>query len=108
MRQDIGRVGPMETGRPSEPNFQSMNFASTRKYNGVGPRTVVYQLSENDPLKPHTFVVAYEENGFVAPVASDFDCFLVGTRGVVFDQPMEEDQIELMKWMNDSIKGILA
>jgi hypothetical protein len=108
MGQDIGRKGSMETGRPSEPNFQSMNFASTRKYSGVGPRTVVYQVSENDPLKPQTFVVAYEENGSVAPVASDFDCFLVGTRGVVFDEPMATEQVELMKWMNDRVGDILA
>ena len=41
MEQDITRTGDLETGRPSEPNFQSMNFESTRKYNGVGPWTVV-------------------------------------------------------------------
>jgi hypothetical protein len=35
-------VGTMETGRPSVTNFQSMNFASTRQLNGVGPRMDVY------------------------------------------------------------------
>lgn len=108
MEQDITRTGDLETGRPSEPNFQSMNFESTRKYNGIGPRTVVFQLDENEPLKPQTFVVAYEENNSVTPVASDFDCFTVGTRGVTFDQPIVKEQVELMKWMIERIDKVLT
>ncbi|GFH47816.1 hypothetical protein CTEN210_04292 [Chaetoceros tenuissimus] len=105
--QHISRTGDLETGRASEPNFQAMNFDSTRSYSGIGPRTVVYQVDDQDPLKPQTFVVAYEENKSVAPVASDFDCFTVGTRGVVYDEPMSNDQVELMKWMIESIDGLL-
>ncbi|GFH47818.1 hypothetical protein CTEN210_04294 [Chaetoceros tenuissimus] len=105
--QDISRTGDLETGRQSEPNFQAMNFDSTRSYAGIGPRTVVYQTDEVDPLKPQTFVVAYEENKTVAPVASDFDCFTVGTRGVIYDEPMDVEQVELMKWMIESIDTIL-
>ncbi|GFH47786.1 hypothetical protein CTEN210_04261 [Chaetoceros tenuissimus] len=108
MEQDITRTGDLETGRPSEPNFQSMNFESTRKYNGIGPRTVVLQLDDDEPLKPQTFVVAYEENNSVTPVASDFDCFTVGTRGVTFDQPIASEQVELMKWMIESIDKVLT
>jgi len=108
LRQDISRAGELETGRPSEPNFLSMNFESTRTYNGVGPRTVVFQLDNKDPLKPQTLVIAYEENERVIPVCSDFDCFTVGTRGVVYDEPIANEQVDLMKWMIESIVKILG
>ncbi|GFH43626.1 hypothetical protein CTEN210_00099 [Chaetoceros tenuissimus] len=107
MCKDISRKGEMITGRPSEPNFQAMNFESIRNHKGDGPRPVVYQLDETDPLKPNTLVVAYEENETVTPVSSDFDCFTVATRGVVYDQKMPEEQVEFMKWMVSSIGEIL-
>jgi len=108
LRQDISRTGELETGRPSEPELQAMNFESTRTYSGVGPRTVIYQLDDKEVLRPQTFVVAYEENGRVTPVSSDFDCFTVGTRGVVYDEPIAKEQVELMKFMIESIDKILA
>ncbi len=108
-RQDISRRGEEEIGRPSEPAFQDMNFHSARIYTGVGPRTVVLQTSEDERvLRPQTLVVAYEEQGKVLPVASDFDCFVVGTRGVVYDEPMAKDQIDLMKWLIGQIENVLA
>ena len=74
-RQDISRSPDNDTGRPSEPAFQDMNFVCTRKYKGNGPRAVVLQFSDNaaNELCPQNLVVAYEENGKVAPVTSDFD-----------------------------------
>eukprot|EP00546_Thalassionema_frauenfeldii_P001752 CAMPEP_0178933968 /NCGR_PEP_ID=MMETSP0786-20121207/23601_1 /TAXON_ID=186022 /ORGANISM="Thalassionema frauenfeldii, Strain CCMP 1798" /LENGTH=627 /DNA_ID=CAMNT_0020611697 /DNA_START=380 /DNA_END=2260 /DNA_ORIENTATION=- len=109
LRQDIKREGDMETGRPSEPNFQSMNFDSTRtkRYSGIGPRPVVLQTSDSDPLRPQTLVMGYEENSTVKPCVSDFDCFVVGTRGIVYDKPIARDQVDVMKWMANSIKSVL-
>lgn len=107
MRENIKRVNSWETGRPSEPNFQSMNFESTRSYDGLGPRPVVYQLNDENPMWPQSLVVAYEENKAVIPVCSDFDCFTVATRGVVYDEPMAREQVEFMKWMVKSVGKIL-
>lgn len=91
--QDISRIGTdYETGRPSEPVFQDMNFGCTRcsNYKGRGPGAVVYQTCNQNALYSQSLVIAYsyEENDTVTPVASDFDCFTVGTRGVVYDEPL--------------------
>jgi hypothetical protein len=91
---------PMYTGRPSEPAFQDMNFAATRKEKKYGSKAVIVQLGgheNNDPLCPLTLVMAYEENERVLPVVSDFDCFLICTKGVKYNIPMPSDQIEVMK-----------
>ena len=106
-RQDFTRQGDLETGRPSDPNFHVMNFECMRNYKGDGPRPVVYQLDEDLPLRPQTMVVAYEEKYNVIPVASDFDCFLIATRGVVYDEAMSTEIVDLMKWMIESIEEIL-
>lgn len=45
---------------------------------------VVYQIDEADPMHPRGLLVAYEENGRVQPVASDFDAFLFGSRGLEY------------------------
>jgi len=107
--QDITRTSEFETGRPSEPAFQDMNFASTRKCKGHGPRAVVLQISETvgEGLSPQSLVVAYEECGRVTPVASDFDCFLVGTRGVTYETPLSVEQVKLVKWQLSQIEAIL-
>mmetsp|Transcript_18044 Transcript_18044/g.27280 ORF Transcript_18044/g.27280 Transcript_18044/m.27280 type:complete len:848 (-) Transcript_18044:86-2629(-) len=119
LRQDIRREGDMVTGRPSEPNFQSMNFDSVRLSSvssnreedttttSSQPRSVVLQTDDTEPLRPQTLVVAYEENSVVQPCVSDFDCFIVGTRGIVYDEKLADDQVEVMKWMTRSIETIL-
>ena len=96
-----------ETGRASEPAFQDMNAACVRKYKGYGPRAVIYQTCDTKALRPQSLVIAYEENGCVTPVASDFDCFTVGTRGVVYDSPLPDDQVDLLKNLVDRIESIL-
>lgn len=110
-RQDISREGTgYENGRPSEPAFQNMNCACTRtsKYSGTGPRAVVYQLFDaSEELSPLSLVIAYEEDDTVTPVASDFDCFTVGTRGVVYDSPIPDDQIMLAKWLVKNVETVL-
>lgn len=52
-------------------------------------------------------LVAYEEYGRVKPVVSDFDCFLIGTRGVKYKQPIPKDQVDLVKWSVDNIRDVL-
>ena len=48
------------------------------------PRVVVYQYDQANAMNPRGLLVAYEENGRVQPVASDFDAFLFGSRGVAY------------------------
>mmetsp|Transcript_15220 Transcript_15220/g.22426 ORF Transcript_15220/g.22426 Transcript_15220/m.22426 type:complete len:607 (+) Transcript_15220:125-1945(+) len=109
MRQNCGRDSDNETGRPSEPAFQDMNFTSLRqppKENA--PRAVVWQFADpENPMSPQDLLMAYEENGKVSPVVSDFDCFLVGTRRVSFESNLPEDQVELLNWSISQIESIL-
>jgi len=114
-RQDISRAPGSENdvGRPSEPNFQNMNNLSLRKEptNG-GPKTVLmHYVDPNDkdenPLNPLDFVMAYEENNRVMPVVSDFDCFLVGTRGVEYQDPLPSDQLKVLQWCVSQIEAVL-
>lgn len=111
--RDICRPAGSEwdVGRNSEPAFQDMNSACVRAFDGKMNRAVILQMDGNadaDPLQPQTFVVAYEEHGRVIPVASDFDAFLVGTRGVNFNDPLPQDQVAMMTDMIEDINGILS
>ena len=122
IRQDCRR--PLDskhfTGRPSEPLLQDMNFSSVRKQQLSNknddskddkPSPVVWQIPEADhAMCPKTLVVAYEEiwkKDPVTPVVSDFDCFIMGTRGVMYMDPVPQEQLEVMKWSISQIKGIL-
>merc|ERR1711971_1188470 len=51
--------------------------------------------------------MAYEENDLVKPVVSDFDCFLVGTRGVAYNKPLGEHELSMLHWCVDEIEGVL-
>lgn len=107
-RQDITRCSDYQTGRKSEPDFQDMNFACMREYKS-GPRPVVLQLSDtvDGALCPQSLVVAYAESNTVIPVLSDFDCFLVGTRSIDYEQSISEEQLKLVKWLLTQIEKIL-
>lgn len=118
IRQDIRREagGEDDTGRPSEPNFQNMNFGALRPHGppGAKPTTRAVILMYNDPLDdnqdpfdPRDFLMAYEEDNRVMPVVSDFDCFIVGTRGVKYEAPLPDDQLEVSKWCINQIESIL-
>jgi len=52
-------------------------------------------------------LMAYEEHGVVKPVVSDFDCFLLGSRGVKYKEPIPPEQIELVKWSVKNIREVL-
>ena len=112
------------------PEFQTMNVETLRKNSNKRgkalslssePRPVLYHMgcgskgepSENsNPLCPLGLLMAYEENnescGKVTPVVSDFDCFLVGTRGVGFHAPLGEQEVSMLSMCVDEIKGILS
>jgi len=106
-----------DTGRPSRASFQDMNFASIKnECEEDMPRAVVWQYTDPylpptepdpDPMMPQTLLMAYEEHGRVMPVVSDFDCFLLGTRGVRFHTPLPEDQVELLHDVLGEIDNIL-
>lgn len=115
VRQNISRPKDSEyfTGRPSEPNFQNMNSLSLRKEPKYGgPKTVILQYEapgdvDPDPMDPRNLVMAYEEGNRVMPVVSDFDCFLVGSRGVRYEEPMDKDQLKILKWCIEQIETVL-
>ena len=111
MMQDCSRpVGTdWDIGRNSELTFMDMNFKSIRNKPAPGdPRAVVYQMSKTSPMEPRMLLMAYEEYGRVKPVVSDFDCFLLGSRGVKYKNPIPPDQIDLVKWSVKNISEVLA
>ncbi len=127
MRNNITRAegSDYDSGRPSIPAFQKMNINTLRnggsheKEKSVDPRPVLWhagcgrvgessKLNNCDPLNPLDLLMAYEENGKVTPVVSDFDCFLLGTRGVQYDSPMGEQELFMLASCVDEIEGILS
>ena len=76
-----------------------MNFAWLRHPPQEGkPRPVVYQNDLKNPMEPRNLLVAYEESqcNRALPVVSDFDCFLVGTRAVKYEETIPEDQVKMV------------
>ena len=116
VRQNIYRKSGSsdDIGRTSMPSFQDMNFGALREPNNSIPYTravIMHYKSSGDnnedhnPMSPLNLVMAYEENDpknnrcRVIPVVSDFDCFIVGTRGVKYEEEVPKDQIEILEWM---------
>jgi hypothetical protein len=122
-KTDISREDGSEydTGRASMPEYQVMNLESLRKTPKTGPRPVLWHAGcgrvgeeppQNlNPLCPFDLLMAYEEAGLddgkVTPVVSDFDCFLVGTRGVEYHNPLGEQESSMLQWCVDEIEGVL-
>jgi hypothetical protein len=102
-----------DTGRPSAPSFQDMNFSALRpKKEGTKSKAVLlHYIDPNDknpdPMNVLDLLMAYEENDRVMPVVSDFDCFLMGTRGVQYSEPIPENQLAVSKWCVEQIESIL-
>ena len=85
-----------------------LNLHATRSLESeacAGPKTVVWQYDVDDPMNPCSLLVAYAEEK-VLPVASDFDAFIVGSRGIAYDT-LSEDQVETLKWCVGEVEGIL-
>eukprot|EP00934_Nitzschia_sp_Nitz4_P004621 Nitzschia sp. Nitz4//scaffold136_size62208//53331//58820//NITZ4_006378-RA/size62208-processed-gene-0.42-mRNA-1//-1//CDS//3329535648//4611//frame0 len=113
MRQDIYAAPGSEydSGRASMPAFQDYNNAAiiSQPATPNGPKAVVYQMG-TDPFNPHELVMAYEEEGRVLPVVSDFDGFLVGTRRVHYDPvngTLPQEQLDILKWCVQNVKKVL-
>lgn len=73
------------------------------------PRPVAFQMA-TDPMnamEARDLVMAYEEEGRVLPVVSDFDCFLSGTRRVNYKKAIPTEQVEMMNWCVDKIEQVL-
>ncbi|KAL7469673.1 hypothetical protein ACHAXS_009925 [Conticribra weissflogii] len=109
VKKDISRIANSEydTGRASQPAFQDMNFAALRRRKPNEPLPVLYQWSDKDPFDARMLVMAYEEEGRVVPVVSDFDCFLIGSRNFSYQNRMPDDQVELLDWCVSQIEWIL-
>mmetsp|Transcript_30312 Transcript_30312/g.65453 ORF Transcript_30312/g.65453 Transcript_30312/m.65453 type:complete len:837 (-) Transcript_30312:403-2913(-) len=63
---------------------------------------------DSNPMCPLGLLMAYEENDKVTPVVSDFDCFLVGTRGVKYSEPFGKQELSMLSSCVEEIEGILA
>ena len=111
MMQDYSRPKGSEwdTGRHSQPEYFSMNLDALRKEHESPdePQAVVYQMSETNPMEPRMLLMAYEEGGGVKPVVSDFDCFVLGTRGVRYNRSIPAEQVELLQWSVKNIGQVL-
>jgi hypothetical protein len=74
VKQDCTRKpgSQYDTGRPSQPAFQDMNFAAIRAQPKEGaPCACVFQSADpGEPMNPFELLVAYEEHGRVMPVVS--------------------------------------
>jgi hypothetical protein len=131
-QQDITRGADTETGRPSMPGFQDANLKTLKiasQHNkqqqqqqqqqqqrqqqtlSPNPMPVVLQYIKNPEraMQPQYLLMAYEENGKVTPVVSDFDGFLMGWRreALWFGCHLPHDQEDLMLWCVDRIEQIL-
>jgi hypothetical protein len=111
--QDITRNEDTVTGRPSLAGFQDANMKTLKVACNMeptpSPMPVVMQYDKENAIRPHTLVMAYEENGTVTPVVSDFDGFLLGWRreALWFGCNLPEEQEDLMMWCLDHIEDIL-
>jgi len=93
-----------ETGRRSEPAFMDMNLHAVRDQHSE-PKVCLYQYDESNCMNPRGLLVAYAEK-FVKPVVSDFDTFLVGSKGMTYE-PLAEDQVEIIDWTLKNTEKIL-
>ena len=111
VRKNISRpTGSIfDTGRASQPAFQDMNFAALQHRREVesDPLPVLYQYSDEDPFDARMLLMAYEEEGKITSVVSDFDCFLIGSRNFSYEAPLSREQLELLDWCVSQVEWIL-
>jgi len=121
----VGRTGSYyNTGSTSNPSMQKANLSSicyptavnsTDGSSASSRRIVLLQLAKPDhtstdktlPLNPFELVMAYEAECGVFPVLSDLDCFLVGTRRVMYELPLDKNQEEAFESSIKKIEGAL-
>jgi len=102
-RPDLTPVLGWETGRRSEPAFMDANLHAIR--DSIEPRVVLYQYDEVEAMNPRGLLIAYAEQ-YVKPVVSDFDTFLVGSRGMQYET-LPPAQASLVIWMLDQTDALL-
>jgi len=107
MRRDISHSPGWETGRGSEPDYMELNLHSTRHQDPSQPTVVCYQHDEDNPLNPRGLLVAYEESGGVLPVVSDFDAFLIGSKGLTYPE-VPREQVPFLHSLLNHVEGILS
>lgn len=90
---DLSPIVGWETGRSSEPAFMDMNLQAVCSADSE-PRVVLLQHDEGDPMNAQGLLVSYAEE-CVKPVVSDFDAFLIASRGVNYE-PLSEEQTQYM------------
>lgn len=102
-RPDLSPVVDWETGRNSEPGYMDMNLHAVCERSE--PQIVLYQHDEGEAMNPRGLLIAYAEKS-VKPVVSDFDAFLVGSKGMCYES-LPEDQACRMAWTLDRVADIL-
>lgn len=103
MQPDLSPPIGWETGRSSEPAFMDMNMNAVCAHSD--PETVLYQHDEGNPMNPWGLLIAYAEKS-VKPVVSDFDAFLIASRGMTYE-PLPKEQCDLMSWSLSTAQEIL-
>jgi len=104
VQKDIVPAAGWETGRESSAAFMDMNLHALRDA-ASDPKPVLSQFDTSDAMNPRGLVMAYTED-MVLPVVSDFDPFLIGSRGMQF-KPISDEDVKLIKWCLSGIKEIL-
>ena len=119
VRQDITceKDSAYDTGRKSCPRNQDLNISAAvanNKGENVNSdsdhRVVILQTAGlESAMNPFELLMAYEmkEQKEVLPVVSDCDCFLVGTRRVTYQSPLDPEQLEVMKWCVSETRKVL-
>jgi len=92
-------------------NVNKSNHTTTENDDGDG---IVHHTAKNynplqEALDPIYLLMAYEEQGTVKPVVSDFDGFLLGWRreALTFGCNLPREQEKLMMWCVDHIEEVL-
>jgi CRP-like cAMP-binding protein len=104
MQPDLSPVMGWETGRRSEPAYMDMNMNGVR--DNSEPKVVLYQNDESDCTNPRGLLIAYAEK-YVKPVVSDFDTFLVASKGMSYEQ-IPADQASVVKWALQQTREVLS
>jgi len=111
LRPDLSPLLGWETGRPSQPAFLNMNLHSVRwTKDGTppsDPSACLYQFDKGNPLNPSGLLMAYAEERHVKPVVSDFDTFLVGSRGAKLFNDLVDEQRALVLWLLRKTEQVL-
>lgn len=102
MMPDLSPVMGWETGRRSEPFLMNANLHAVR--DASEPKVVLFQNDESDAMNPRGLLIAYAEK-YVKPVVSDFDTYLVASKGMVYEK-IPSEQNDLAKLALRYAKGI--